>query len=607
VASGKQYQLAYLNVGNKYYIDRSYTITNIPADLGGALWIKTANDDKNRGDSTFLAFTVSRNARIFVGYDRRASSLPNWLRSSNGWTYITSDLRVTDNSMGYFKVYYKDFSAGSRVELGGNRASGASGANSMYTVLVKERSTTPPPGTTSDLYGLCINANFPDQNPPDFELDALKVKWVRTLKYDWGVITPHGNVKWLVIFNSESIPRSAGESWSSYVTRFSDTVKQIVGDNSWISAIEVWNEEDLDYAYLSPQDYAQLLRETYVKVKSLQSPPIVVFGGLASGPESAANYVNQVKQQWGGSIFFDALGFHPYLATVDGIGWADRGTMEYNINTVYAVAAGRQVWLTEFGAAWQHFDSNNPINGKSLQAMYIELCYKLFANLKDGSKLKVGVAFWFAWDDRTHYAPNDECFGLVEKDRSGVPDEWRRPSWYAYYWLTHPEGQYRTTFIDGFESGTSRWKVQSADLSSSSSYRHSGSYSLQLNSKGPDWGAKDNKRVFGATYTSPFIAAKGSSVYDISVWVYSSDSVYIETMLYITQWRGTTFDTKVTKGSDVFFYDHYEARYTSSQSGWVQLKVQFTSYPETNYIAISLCINTKDKVCYFDDVVVKEG
>lgn len=292
-----------------------------------------------------------------------------------------------------------------------------------------------PPTPPSDLFGLCINANYGETNPSDSEFTALGVSWVRTIKYNGIEIVPHGNVKWLVIFNSESIPRNAGESWSNYVTRFSDTVRDTVKSHTWISAIEVWNEEDLPNTYLSPQDYAPLLKAIYKKVKALPNPPTVIFGGLASGGSSAANYVNQVKQQWGGNIYFDAVGLHPYLATAGGIGWPSRGTMQDTINTVYAASSRRQIWVTEFGAAYQHLG-----NDKLQQAQYLENCYKLFEALKDGTKRKVGVAFWFAWDDRTHYNPNAESFGLVEQDRSGSPDQWRRPAWYAYQRNSHPGG-----------------------------------------------------------------------------------------------------------------------------------------------------------------------
>jgi len=295
-------------------------------------------------------------------------------------------------------------------------------------LLVNRPYTPPPPPPTSELYGLCVNANYAEQNPPAREFSDLGVHWARSIRYQSGFTPDQRNVKWLVIFNQETIPRGGGETWRDYVERFSNEVRNIVQANDWISAVEVWNEQDLpgEGRYLTPQEYAGLLRATYQKVKGLSDPPLVVVGGLATGAWAAADYLQQVKNEWGGAIYFDAVGLHPYLAVVDGIGWPDRGLMEDHINHFYQYTSGRPIWLTEFGAAYQHLG-----NDKERQGLYLEKCYQLFERLKDGSNRKVEVAFWFAWDDRTHWDPAHEGFGLVELDHS------RRPAWWRYHGLTH--------------------------------------------------------------------------------------------------------------------------------------------------------------------------
>jgi len=292
-----------------------------------------------------------------------------------------------------------------------------------------------------------------------------------------------------------------------------------------------------------------------------------VFGGLASGAGSVADYVNKVKQQWGGMIFFDALGFHPYLATVDGIGKSDWGTMEDNINTIYAVAAGRQIWLTEFGIFYQY----NGI-GKSLQAQYLEKFYKLFDKLKDGNKRKVGVAFWFAWDDRTHWSPNEQSFGLVEQSwisNLNNPERWMRSAWDAY----HRVANNLVVFSDDIESGISKWNTYRANIYRASQHR-SGAYSLEVHKTGPAYTVKDGKKISGGAFTWPFIYTGISSprTYEVSLWAYVPYSTLIEAMLYVQQYRGPTYDTKITKSSDPFAYDYYYAKTIGSQNGWVQLK-----------------------------------
>jgi hypothetical protein len=299
-------------------------------------------------------------------------------------------------------------------------------------------SVSSPP--SSGLYGLCINANYADQNPPQREVSDIGAQWLRSIRYRNDFTPNHGNVSWLVVVNSEGIPRGASESWENYINRFAGEVKSIVQRNTWISAVEIWNEQDLpdgDHGpgygrYLSPADYAPLLKATYLQVKSISNPPKVVVGGFGAGAGVGGQYLDEMKRQWGGSVYFDAVGFHPYLATVDGIGWPERGRMEDNINYLYARSMGKPLWLTEFGAAIQHLGG-----GKQEVARYLENCYLLFERLKDGNRRKVEVAFWFAWDDRTHWDPGRESHGLVELNRSGSPETWRRPAWYRYQGLTH--------------------------------------------------------------------------------------------------------------------------------------------------------------------------
>jgi len=208
--------------------------------------------------------------------------------------------------------------------------------------------------------------------------------------------------------------------------------------------------------------------------------------------------------------------------------------MEGTINTVYATSSPRQIWVTEFGAAYQHLG-----NDKQQQAQYLENCYKLFEVLKDGNTRKMGVPFWFAWDDRTHYNPNAESFGLVEQDRSGRPDQWRRPAWYAYRRVSHPAAPGRVDFRDDFESGISRWSTYRENIAWSSSYSVSGSHSLYVQATGPQYMVKGGPTSGGAC-TLPFVEAYGLRIYEIAVWVRNPSQSSVEAMLYVQQLRWTT-------------------------------------------------------------------
>jgi hypothetical protein len=129
--SGRTYTLdtSGIAVGKNVYTDRTYTYSSVPASVAGAQYIKTANDDKTSTATNLLSFDLGQAADVYVAYDIRATSLPDWLA---GWTDTGENLVYGDT----LRLYKKHFSAGT-VWLGGNLAAGASGALTNYTVLIK--------------------------------------------------------------------------------------------------------------------------------------------------------------------------------------------------------------------------------------------------------------------------------------------------------------------------------------------------------------------------------------------------------------------------------------------------------------------------------------
>jgi chitodextrinase len=128
------YETAMLTEGDQYYVDRNYTITDIPAEYEGLLWIKTANDDKYNTSEEFLTFTVNQDVTAYIAYDHRATSLPEWITTYYAGT--GAEIAVSDVEASPLHVWSRDFPAGD-VVMGGNMATGASGAYSMYAVLLR--------------------------------------------------------------------------------------------------------------------------------------------------------------------------------------------------------------------------------------------------------------------------------------------------------------------------------------------------------------------------------------------------------------------------------------------------------------------------------------
>jgi hypothetical protein len=118
---------------------------DIPTAHEGLLWIKTANNDKTNTSEEFLSFTVNQDVTAYVAYDHQIS-VPDWITSD----YInTGDfIEVSDLGDGTsMEVWARDFPAG-EVGMGGNMASGGSGAQLMYLVFLQGQGSgadTDPP------------------------------------------------------------------------------------------------------------------------------------------------------------------------------------------------------------------------------------------------------------------------------------------------------------------------------------------------------------------------------------------------------------------------------------------------------------------------------
>jgi len=108
-----------IDVGMDYYADRDYTITGgVPDWMIGRTLIQTVNDERsNTSSSGYVRFTNPVDWWVYVLFDSRSSSIPNWL---TGWELRSEKITTSLGSQPYLKVYRKQFAAGNCVDLGGN-------------------------------------------------------------------------------------------------------------------------------------------------------------------------------------------------------------------------------------------------------------------------------------------------------------------------------------------------------------------------------------------------------------------------------------------------------------------------------------------------------
>jgi len=124
-------------VSEYLYTDRTYTITGgVPYWMLGRTLIRTPNDErKNNSASGYIRFTTPVSWWVYILFDSRSTSIPNWL---SGWERYTKypDIKTSLATQPGLKMYRKMFNAGQCVDLGGNYGPGSSNEyRSNYVVV----------------------------------------------------------------------------------------------------------------------------------------------------------------------------------------------------------------------------------------------------------------------------------------------------------------------------------------------------------------------------------------------------------------------------------------------------------------------------------------
>ncbi|XPS83403.1 uncharacterized protein Dvar_14210 [Desulfosarcina variabilis str. Montpellier] len=128
---------AVVSTGMNYYTDRTYTITGgLPSWMVGRTLIQTPNDERaNSAASGYIRFTTPVSWWIYVLFDSRSTSVPDWL---TGWERYTKypDIKTSLATQPGLKMYRRMFEAGQCVDLGGNYGPGSSNEyRSNYVVV----------------------------------------------------------------------------------------------------------------------------------------------------------------------------------------------------------------------------------------------------------------------------------------------------------------------------------------------------------------------------------------------------------------------------------------------------------------------------------------
>jgi polysaccharide biosynthesis protein PslG len=178
-----------------------------------------------------------------------------------------------------------------------------------------------------------------------------------------------------------------------------------------------------------PATYTKILQAAYPAIKAADPDAFVLTAGLAGGRNRKGNiagdtFLSELYQD-GAKGFFDAISFHPYTypqlpteeATRGGRSWS----MMLRVRQLMVDNgdAGKQIWVTEFGAPTQGPNSVS----EDEQASLLKDGFDLWKTYSWG-----GVFCWFDYQDKggTDTSTHKGFFGLV--DNSGS----HKPSYDAY-------------------------------------------------------------------------------------------------------------------------------------------------------------------------------
>ncbi|MCK9794040.1 hypothetical protein M1843_09810 [Isoptericola sp. 4D.3] len=122
--------------GDRMTGSKAYRFTQIPDELRGTEWVRSAVASRAATDDDLLSFYLPGDADVYVAHDTRISPRPAWLTDA----YEATGGTVTDDHGGAWDVFKARFPAGSRV---------VTGANGGGTVLNYFVAVDPVPGEST--------------------------------------------------------------------------------------------------------------------------------------------------------------------------------------------------------------------------------------------------------------------------------------------------------------------------------------------------------------------------------------------------------------------------------------------------------------------------
>lgn len=286
--------------------------------------------------------------------------------------------------------------------------------------------------------GMNVNPDAPHSNPVDSD-EFKGLDWVRFVfklaarvnvserddlaaafkQYDQLIENyARMGVKSLIVLNQETVwgraPWQGSQNWEAYAIEFAHIAGQIAARYAPYKdrvAFEIWNEGDLDHnvasVFVPPVHFARILGQSAAAIRQNAPQAKRIFGGLATGPQTAVRYLNDVRAALGNELPVEGIGIHPYgrWGTKAPFDWGQKfGTLSESIAEYKQGTNGIPLWITEIGVA-----ADGEI-GPQYYSNIAEYMRDLYRTTQARHLQEVPVLIWFAWSDFMRNA------GIVTKD-----------------------------------------------------------------------------------------------------------------------------------------------------------------------------------------------
>ena len=197
--------------------------------------------------------------------------------------------------------------------------------------------------------------------------------------------------------------------WHAYARQFGEQcghVARACAEFGDMVAYQIHNEQDSEFGNdagnhnpsaigIAPANYALILQHASAAIRQAHPGAKVIFGGLKTGPDNAAEYARQVQRALGGQLPVDALALHPYGRYIKHVifNYGSIGRLPDALNVFKRAFPNIPLWITEVGAA-----SDGHIGAEHYAdiATYMrEFVNELTTNYAD----YVQTLIWFGWTD----------------------------------------------------------------------------------------------------------------------------------------------------------------------------------------------------------------